>query len=87
MNANAESPDGGPAQEVADLNRAWQRDLVRGLLAEAGAADPAALTRQLVLLYDGATVAARLDGNRDAAVMAKAAARALLAAAGLAQLT
>jgi AcrR family transcriptional regulator len=87
MNANAESPDGGPAQQVADLNRAWQRDLVHGLLVEAGAADPAALTRQLLLLYDGATVAARLDRNKDAAVLAKAAARALLASAGLASLT
>ncbi|MGE5156408.1 MAG: TetR/AcrR family transcriptional regulator [Betaproteobacteria bacterium] len=81
VNANAESQPGGPAQEVADLSRAWVRSLVRGLVEELGVAQPDPLTEQLVLLYDGATVSARLDRNPGAAQTARAAAEALLDAA------
>jgi hypothetical protein len=38
----------------------------------AGAADPVLLAKQLVLLYDGATTSAYLDGNRNAAATARA---------------
>jgi AcrR family transcriptional regulator len=83
MNANAESPPGGPAQEVADLDRAWLRGVIHDLLVEAGAAQPDVLTAQVVLLYDGATMSARLDRNPAAAATARAATQALLTAAGI----
>jgi len=49
-------------------------DLCRLAGARAGgeAADPVLLAKQLVLLYDGATTAAYLDGNRNAAATARA---------------
>jgi hypothetical protein len=58
---------------------------VRSLFAElgrdAGAADPEGLARQLALLYDGATVSARMDRDPGAAVAARAVATILLDAA------
>jgi AcrR family transcriptional regulator len=48
------------------------------LAREAGAADPESLAKQLVLLYDGATVSAYVDRNHEAAVTARALAAALL---------
>jgi AcrR family transcriptional regulator len=78
INATAESPPGGPAEEVTDLTRAWLRWLVHGYVVELGAPDPEALTCQLVLLFDGATVAARLDRNPGAAQAAGVAAKALV---------
>jgi len=78
INANAESQPGGPAQEVADLSRAWVRSLVRGLVEALGVEQPDRLTDQLILLYDGATVSARLDRNPAVAQTARTAADALL---------
>jgi hypothetical protein len=63
---------------VADLSRAWVRSLVRGLVEELGVEHPDPLTDQLILLYDGATVSARLDRNAAAAQTARDAAEALL---------
>jgi AcrR family transcriptional regulator len=83
MNANAESAEGSPAQEVADLDRAWVRSTVRDLLGQAGATDPESLAAQVVLLIDGATMASRLDRNLSAASTAQAVARTLLTGAGL----
>jgi AcrR family transcriptional regulator len=80
VNASAESPAGGAVQAVSDLTRDWVRSLVRGLVAELGVADPDPLTDQLILLYDGCTVAARLDRNPAAARTARAAAETLLGA-------
>ena len=81
VNANAESLPGGPAEEVTDLSRAWVRSLVRGLVVDLGVPDPDPLVDQLVLLYDGATVSARLDRNPAAAEAARTVAATLLAAA------
>jgi AcrR family transcriptional regulator len=81
INANAESLPGGPAEEVTNLTRDWVRSLVRGLVHQIGVADPEALVDQILLLYDGATVAARLDRNLDSAQAGRAAAAALLDAA------
>jgi AcrR family transcriptional regulator len=80
-NASAESPEGGAVQEVSDTNRAWTRNLLVELARDAGARDPAALADQLVLLYDGSTVGARMDRNPAAAATARAVAAALLDAA------
>jgi hypothetical protein len=58
---------------------------VRSLLAElaraAGATDPERLARQLALLYDGATVGARMDRDPTAAAAARTVAAALVDAA------
>ena len=81
VNASAESPPGGAVQEVSDLTRDWVRALVRGLVDELSVDDPEPLTDQLILLYDGCTVAARLDRNPGAARTARAAAEALIDAA------
>jgi AcrR family transcriptional regulator len=81
VNASAEGRPGGAVEEVCDEARAWYRSLFRDLAAEAGAADPDALAAQLVLLYDGATVGARMDRRPGSAAVARSIAETLLAAA------
>jgi AcrR family transcriptional regulator len=56
-----------PAVEVGRRHRNWVKGLFEKLAAELGARDPGMLAAQLLMLYDGATVAADLDGYRDAA--------------------
>ncbi|MDT5031254.1 MAG: hypothetical protein QOC94_1425 [Actinoplanes sp.] len=81
-NASAESPTGtGPVAEVCDTNRAWTRELFTTLAEQAGAHDPAALAAQLVLLYDGTSVGARMDRTPGSAATARTIAAALLDAA------
>ena len=80
-NASAESPPGGPVQEVSDTSRAWVRSLLVELARDAGARDPEALGAQLVLLYDGSAVGARMDRNPAAAATARTVAATLLDAA------
>jgi AcrR family transcriptional regulator len=61
VNASAE---GGPNQDVrrvCDTTRAWIRGLFTRLAADLGAADPALLGNQLMLLYDGASTGASMD--------------------------
>jgi AcrR family transcriptional regulator len=83
-NASAEEPTGtGPVAEVCETNRAWTRALFTSLAEQAGARDPAALSAQLVLLYDGSTVGARMDRTADATATARIVAAALLDAAGI----
>jgi AcrR family transcriptional regulator len=81
MNATAEGLPDGPAQDPADVYRAAVRSLFRDLAEAAGAVDPNHLASQLALLYDGATVAARMDHNAAAGVTAREIAAALLDAA------
>jgi hypothetical protein len=57
------------------------RDLFTDLAGEAGVKDPEVLAERLVLLYDGATTSAQLDGNLHAAKAAKQVAGALVDAA------
>ncbi|MBB5868800.1 AcrR family transcriptional regulator [Allocatelliglobosispora scoriae] len=71
LNASAEAQPGSAVEEVSDSSRAWVRSLFRDLGREAGAADPDQLARQLVLLYDGATVGAKMDRDAGAATVAK----------------
>ncbi|MBU2667532.1 TetR/AcrR family transcriptional regulator [Actinoplanes bogorensis] len=80
-NASAESPAGGPVEEVANANRAWTKGLFYELALDAGAKDPVTLADQLVVLYDGASAGARMDRNPQAAQTARGVAAALLAAA------
>lgn len=79
INAAAEypGPDGPVAAAIA-AHRAQVRGLFAELLAGVPTARRAALTDQLVLLYDGTMVGAQLDQGPRAARRARAAARQLL---------
>jgi AcrR family transcriptional regulator len=81
MNACAESKPGSAAIEAAEESRGWTRALFTRLARDAGAPDPEGLARQLVQLYDGALVTARMDGDSTAAATAKTSAAALIDAA------
>ncbi|MGI8331226.1 TetR/AcrR family transcriptional regulator [Actinomadura scrupuli] len=78
INASGEARPGSTVEQACDEFRAWVRSLFAELTEAAGYADPERLSAQLVLLYDGATVAARLDRNPRAADVARDAAVALL---------
>jgi AcrR family transcriptional regulator len=65
--ASTEAPAGGLVERAADRFRAWMRDFFTDLAEQAGAHDPESLGRQLLLLCDGASVAARMD-HRDPAI-------------------
>jgi AcrR family transcriptional regulator len=80
-NASAESRPGGSVEEVSDQSRAWNRSLFLDLARAAGAIDAERLAQQLVLLYDGASVGARMDRNPGVTAAARAAAAVLLDAA------
>ena len=80
VSASAESP-GDVVETAAAEYRGWVRGLFTGLAREAGAADPEGLARQLHLLYDGASLSARMDHDPSSAVTARAAGAALLDAA------
>jgi AcrR family transcriptional regulator len=81
VNASAEARPGSPIEAASDESRAWVSSLFVDLAREAGAVDPERLGRQLVLLYDGATVGARMDRRPDTAALAREAAEVLLATA------
>ncbi|MCW2539367.1 MAG: TetR family transcriptional regulator [Frankiales bacterium] len=78
MSASAESRPGGAVEEASDEYREWMRSVFTDLAAEAGAADPQLLGRQLHLLYDGSILSARMDRDPSAALVARQAAAALL---------
>ena len=80
VSASAESP-GEAVSRAADDYRGWVRGLLTGLSREAGAADPEKLGRQLHMIYDGASLSARMDHDPSASVAARAAAETLLDAA------
>jgi AcrR family transcriptional regulator len=80
VSASAESP-GEAVSRAADDYRGWVRGLLTGLAREAGAAEPEKLGRQLYMLYDGASLSARMDHDPSSAVTARAAAATLLDAA------
>ncbi len=63
VNASAEGPPGdNRLRRACDELRQWMTRLLTGLARELGAPDdPAALGRQLVLLYDGALLGASMD--------------------------
>ena len=81
INASAEAPAGSAAEQVTDDLRGWVRALLRELATQAGAAAPEQLANQLVVLYDGAIVGARLDHAPIGIAAARAAAAALIDAA------
>lgn len=79
--ANSELPGGERTRPVCDAYRGWIRELFQQLARAAGARHAQALAQQLVLLYDGALVAAQMDDNPAAAQAARATAAALIDAA------
>ncbi|HSV81971.1 MAG TPA: TetR/AcrR family transcriptional regulator [Ramlibacter sp.] len=79
--ASAELPAGERTRPICDEYRSWIRELFQRLAKEAGARQATALAQQLVMLYDGALVAAQMDGNAAAARTARAMATSLIDAA------
>src|SRR5258706_7463320 len=78
IRASAEVGPDSSVRGVVDDSRKWLHDLLVGLAKDAGARNPAKLARQLVLLYDGATLSAQMDGNPNAAATARAMAEMLI---------
>jgi len=78
--ASAESPSDVVQKAAADF-RGWVRGLLTDLAREAGVPDPEGLARQLHLIYDGASLSARMDHDPAVAVAARTAAAILLDAA------
>lgn len=70
ISAAAEARPGDASELMAAQYRAWLWSLLTDLAKAAGASDPKQLGRRLLLLYDGAAVAARMDPDRDAAARA-----------------
>jgi AcrR family transcriptional regulator len=80
--ATAEARPGDASEVVAEQYRTWLRSVFTEVAKEAGAIDAKQLGRRLLLLYDGAAVAARMDQDRrGAAAATRSAAVALLEAA------
>ena len=81
IRASAEVRPGSSVKQVCDDSRAWLRALFVKLAEEAGARNAEHLAEQLLLLYDGAAVAAQMDRNIRAATQARAMAAVLIDAA------
>jgi AcrR family transcriptional regulator len=69
---------GGTVKGACDESRAWIRAQFTELARAAGAHDPEALGRQLVVLYDGAAMTAHVDRDPDAPKAARTLAERLL---------
>jgi AcrR family transcriptional regulator len=78
VKAAAETHSVAGIKEVCDDARQWMLQLFTGLGAAAGAPDASALAGQFMMLYDGASVSAQMDGNSNAAATARDVAAALL---------
>jgi len=81
LRADAELLPGGAVKEMCHLSRGWLRGVLLDLVQQVGVREPQRLVQRLVLLYDGVMVAVQMDGDRTAAVEARALAAELLAAA------
>jgi AcrR family transcriptional regulator len=79
INAAAENQPGTAVHERTLAHKLAVRAWVRDLAEQAGAQDPDALARALTLLLDGGLASGSLDAQPDAPVVAKQAARALVA--------
>jgi AcrR family transcriptional regulator len=81
MRARADDSASDKVKAASDRSRAFMLGQFTSLAREAGAAKPEQLGQQLQLLYDGASVAAHLDRNRNAASLAREVATQLLSTA------
>jgi AcrR family transcriptional regulator len=78
MRARADDSASDKVKAASDESRAFMLGRFTSLAREAGAADPQQLGQQLQFLYDGASVAAHLDRNHNAAGLARKVAEQLL---------
>jgi len=78
VRASADANSSDKVRTVCDRSRAYILDKFTDLCREAGAHDPELLAKQLVLLYDGASISAHMDGNRNAVATARALAAQML---------
>jgi AcrR family transcriptional regulator len=76
--ASAEAGASSIIKGACDESRAWLRSQFTELARQAKAADPELLGQQLVFLYDGAALAASVDGDRHAPQAARALAAQIL---------
>ena len=83
VRASAEGRSNPRVEAVVDEARRWLKALFVELASAAGVLLPERLAAQLVLLYDGAVVAAQLDGDLEAPRVARQTAEALLASGGV----
>ena len=81
VRAGADANSSESVKRVCQESRGFVLEKFVELAREAGAAEPELLARQLVLLYDGAATAAYMDGNREAAKLARSLAAQMLDAA------
>jgi AcrR family transcriptional regulator len=78
IGANSEAVPGPSVEETTRAFRGWLHKLFFDLATEAHARDPLALSRQLVVLYDGAGVTAWMDRDAGAAESSRAMAALLI---------
>jgi AcrR family transcriptional regulator len=78
MRARADDSASDKVKAASNQSRAFMLDRFTSLAREASAANPEKLGQQLLLLYDGASVAAHLDHNHSAASLAREVAAQLL---------
>jgi AcrR family transcriptional regulator len=76
--ASAEAGVSSVIKGACDESRAWLRSQFTDLARQVEAVDPELLGRQLVFLYDGAALAAYVDGDRDAPKAARGLAEQML---------
>jgi AcrR family transcriptional regulator len=81
VRASADAGSSDRVKSVCEESRGFILGKFTDLAREAGASEPELLGRQLVLLYDGASIAAHLDANRNAVSTARALAAQMLSAA------
>ena len=79
MRARADDSASDKVKAASDQSRAFMLGRFTSLAREAGAANPEQLGQQLLILYDGTSVAAHLDRNHNAASLAREVAAQLLA--------
>jgi AcrR family transcriptional regulator len=78
VRASAEAMAVPKVKVACEESRAWMLEMFTSLAREARVDDPQALGKQLVLLYDGASIAGHVDRNQNAASEARALAAKLL---------
>jgi AcrR family transcriptional regulator len=79
--ARADDNTSDKVKGAIDQSRAFMLERFASLAREAGAANPEPFGQQLMLLYDGASVAAYVDRNHNAASLAREVAAQMLSSA------
>lgn len=70
-NAVAEAQPGSPEMQAAATFRDWVHDLFTGLVDKLEIDDKVELTKQLIILYDGAVATAQMDSTAEPARTAR----------------